>query len=441
MTADAVVNVKDFGAVGDGVTDDTAAIQAAVDYCSTTLRSEGFPASEPVVNSVFIPAGVFKITSTITVTSYLTIRGTGRVTSTIKNYATDGSYAFSATQPVSGDSQNYNVFEDFTIHGNGKFGGTGVNGGILIDHTNRYKISSVHITQTDREAIKVWRSDIGMITDCYIWYCGNATTAAVLLDGTGVNTGSNACTITGGEIVSSVSIGLHIAQGVRTTVRDCTFQAHANDAAILVTSGQSTTIDSNYFELNKDNVRILSGISVKVTNCLHGSPATGYNADIVINKLTNGEITGNQHVVGNNDVGETTTAGSLLFSSCHIGNNFGAVPYNVSAGILALADAGSSSGSVIERWDGTTYGYAQLGKQQFKSIIAFDKILRLQSTGDSYLEWPTTGIIWRTGSTASPEGVYTAPIGSLYTSGLSSGASVTLFVKESGTGNTGWIAK
>jgi hypothetical protein len=42
--------------------------------------------------------------------------------------------------------------------------------------------------------------------------------------------------------------------------------------------------------------------------------------------------------------------------------------------------------------------------------------------------------------TGTPEGVLTAPIGSLYTR-TDGGASTTLYVKESGTGNTGWIAK
>lgn len=45
-----VVNVKDFGAVGDGVTDDTAAIQNAIDYA--TANGGG---------TVFIPAGVYGI--------------------------------------------------------------------------------------------------------------------------------------------------------------------------------------------------------------------------------------------------------------------------------------------------------------------------------------------------------------------------------------------
>lgn len=45
-----------------------------------------------------------------------------------------------------------------------------------------------------------------------------------------------------------------------------------------------------------------------------------------------------------------------------------------------------------------------------------------------------------TSGTGSPETVITAPIGSLYTR-TNGGAGTTLYVKESGTGNTGWIAK
>jgi hypothetical protein len=45
------VSVKDFGAVGDGVADDTAAIHAAIDYAK--LRRA----------SVFVPAGVYRVTS------------------------------------------------------------------------------------------------------------------------------------------------------------------------------------------------------------------------------------------------------------------------------------------------------------------------------------------------------------------------------------------
>lgn len=50
MISDALVNVKDYGAVGDGTTDDTVAIQAAVD----------------TGKEVLIPSGTFRITDTIT---------------------------------------------------------------------------------------------------------------------------------------------------------------------------------------------------------------------------------------------------------------------------------------------------------------------------------------------------------------------------------------
>jgi hypothetical protein len=42
--------------------------------------------------------------------------------------------------------------------------------------------------------------------------------------------------------------------------------------------------------------------------------------------------------------------------------------------------------------------------------------------------------------TGSPEGAVTAPVGSMYTR-ADGGAGTTLYIKESGTGNTGWVAK
>lgn len=51
----------------------------------------------------------------------------------------------------------------------------------------------------------------------------------------------------------------------------------------------------------------------------------------------------------------------------------------------------------------------------------------------------STGVLVMSGS-GSPEGVKTAPVGSLYTR-TDGGAGTTLYVKETGTGNTGWVAK
>jgi hypothetical protein len=42
--------------------------------------------------------------------------------------------------------------------------------------------------------------------------------------------------------------------------------------------------------------------------------------------------------------------------------------------------------------------------------------------------------------TGSPQSVVTAPVGSIYLRD-DGGAGSTLYVKESGTGNTGWVAK
>lgn len=59
------VNIKDYGAIGDGIADDTAAIQAALDAVGTTG------------GAVFVPQGTYKITATLKFDSGTTIYGIG----------------------------------------------------------------------------------------------------------------------------------------------------------------------------------------------------------------------------------------------------------------------------------------------------------------------------------------------------------------------------
>jgi len=91
---DQFATVKDFGAVGDGQTDDTLAINRAIYqiYCR-----EINPA---IRRSLFFPAGVYKVTDTIIVPPYATLIGEGPENSIIQ--MASGSSAFYVMQ--TGDS-------------------------------------------------------------------------------------------------------------------------------------------------------------------------------------------------------------------------------------------------------------------------------------------------------------------------------------------------
>lgn len=83
-----VVSVKDFGAVGDGKHDDTAAIQAAIDAAGSILKN-GQPPSiymgiypPPVV---FIPPGAYRLTDTLRLYAGMVLMGTNDLAYTVES--------------------------------------------------------------------------------------------------------------------------------------------------------------------------------------------------------------------------------------------------------------------------------------------------------------------------------------------------------------------
>jgi hypothetical protein len=93
--------------------------------------------------------------------------------------------------------------------------------------------------------------------------------------------------------------------------------------------------------------------------------------------------------------------------------------YNGAANVDGL-EVDKDGGVVV---DGTATGHSKgLGTLNVKNTI--------------YLNG---GVLWTSGS-GTPESAVTAPVGSMY-SRTDGGAGTSLYVKESGSGNTGWVGK
>jgi len=104
-----VVSVKDFGAVGDGTTDDTSAIQAAIDSSTGPLQ-------------VLLPSGTYKTTTTIYLRrSGVRIVGCGPSVSSIKYVNAFGGIAFSGDTNTFNSTSTYEscALENFEIASSG----------------------------------------------------------------------------------------------------------------------------------------------------------------------------------------------------------------------------------------------------------------------------------------------------------------------------------
>ena len=75
LISDDVINVKQFGAKGDGINDDTLAIQNAINKCKEDALNNNLIGKSVVT----IPGGKYKITSTISTYTYVRLKPVGSV--------------------------------------------------------------------------------------------------------------------------------------------------------------------------------------------------------------------------------------------------------------------------------------------------------------------------------------------------------------------------
>jgi hypothetical protein len=486
------VSVKDFGAVGDGTTNDTAAIQAALTSSTT---------------SVFFPAGRYRVTSNLTRSGHTYLYGETMTSSILQM---EGTSSFVYTGGTAGDEYNtsqlqierlsfecptYAAKAVVDVSWTGGSGGTsktliirdceitGTNSaggfveGIKLTNARNVTIENVRILG-DRDAAPIL-SGTGvaiygssdpveiMLDKVQVYFCTTGVdiqgpTEGVYITNCTViacNTGVSATSATLEPLICITAShfntdlrGVNSVNYLQQIIQGNLFYAQGGvEANVTGYTGLDLTAGGNPFEsIIADNIFL---------NLTTGIPANGVFLNSINTATTESIVANNLFRLFDSAIilsagTSNATVQDNKFISCSVGvldsgtNNFiggfGEFSRTSTSGLSEVFIENKSSAN-------NTTKQAGFGIKGKDTAATTKDVAAIRSTPQD-ANWvnATTVLYGRNtdalapyallGINGSPEGVVTAPVGAIATR-RDGGASTTLYVKQSGTGNTGWVAK
>ena len=513
------LSVRDYGAVGDGATDDTASFQAAWNDAAT--QGGGV---------VYVPSGTYAITQlALNSQSNVQVRGAGR--SSILKWLWDAGGGAGSMVTLEGTSANA-VFELLAFDGSGLTNpsgagdnhllqiGTGVGAPtvtqVVLCHFGGMVVGAgdgVHVEGLAGNITSGWwvsdcvfdgcaqfgvgvdaATQYGWVEGCYLQNCTTeigvvassdvAITGLIIQNNEIVHSGAtrHAMRFEGGATTflnRLICANNTIVGGFVTTSNCVDSVCHANTqtaGSYASTDGMWRLFDSCTDVVFSENILDRDAGS-SLGPCLEISKSTTspFRINVCDNSLTNEKQGGNaillKDVTGIRvgpgvydfaDAGTNTCYGiaveAITVAATDIaiatGNQFSASAGSIAALVRLLANGANVTNVQIVGNMGSTCDYGARfeiggGGGTFNGIIMWAGNSHTGVDGDyqnvgvtvrPYIgaNASTTGVTYRTG-TGSPEGVVTATIGSYY-SRTDGGQGSSWYYKETGVGNTGWIA-
>lgn len=242
MISSALTSVVDFGAKGDGVTDDTAAIQAAVDYVTTNNGS-----------AVFFPLAKgqrYKITSTININrADIALVGDAGTAANLTNCG----YIFSPTASL--------VFFNFIDPAVGGYGCFHMN---FYGHGNTNTQTAIKFSETANAPSRplVIRDTTAIGFYSAIWLTNNTNTLTpawvdvqdcTFKEGTYAILGDENCQTLGLRFVNNVSENGGKIKGNFSNfceITNCLIEGQSNFLELIGTGGGHLIMRDNYLEVN-----------------------------------------------------------------------------------------------------------------------------------------------------------------------------------------------